>query len=689
MIQGLLILTPFTADDDLRTISSKTTPFLKIKSITISSDDDNNDSRDGIIYYNIKPNYSIYNHIESTIAINYLYTGMTLSYDISITDVDVDINESQIIQKTYNKIIDYFNNNSIKYAIIGNNISLGKWYAFSGITVTYSSLYANTIIKNSGGTTIINTDPELTSNNNSRGSFTLTKNDIYSSNKPIHLICENYQMLISPLSLNGYFYNFYSHRNSPNTVYIYSNYDTNIYYYKGSGNTNTSGIKTDPIQYLTIKSGQTSILTYKDILEYYYIKSDKPISTTISQYGVDKEILCPSSKYCYYRLSGFPTNIYGKKLNHSNNVVYDNIICMNTNVADGAGADMEHGVGIEYISNSYLFGNTVSDFAIVMPYSSTTVDVYYLDYTNKCWKLLENFYGNGTLTNPIYYFRDGNNGTGVTGNVYSGGANNFINNNTKLWKFMGNYPFALIMNDSTDDEFINYGWNQNNENKIVEDGLLLHLDSDNLNSYNDSNSPKRWYSLIPSYTGQIEYGKFYKSTGYDGVTWKNGTFDFDGYGYIYFNNTYSSLNSYTFEYFAYIDTDTDTYKNIVFGFGGSSHNFYKYSDYSWKYTHGGTSDEYYYPKTVTINKWGHWVITYDGSNVKIYRNSHYEGSKSSTGSADFSSIKLIIGDWVNANTTSSNRCWKDPFSVFRFYNRALSQTEITQNFNAQRHRFNI
>jgi hypothetical protein len=257
---------------------------------------------------------------------------------------------------------------------------------------------------------------------------------------------------------------------------------------------------------------------------------------------------------------------------------------------------------------------------------------------------------------------------------------------------MGNYPFALIMNDSFDDEFINYGWNQNNENKIVEDGLLLHLDSDNLNSYDDSISPKRWYSFIPSYDNKIEYGRFYSDSGSGGssygVTWKNGVFNFDGHGYIYFNNTYSTLNSYTFEYFAHVDTDTDTYKNIVFGFGGSSHHFYKYSDDSWKYTHGGTSGEYYYPKTVSINRWGHWVITYDGSNVKVYRNSHYEGSKSSTGSADFSS-KLIIGDWVTPQSTSSNRCWKDPFSVFRFYNRALSQTEITQNFNAQRHRFGI
>jgi len=115
-------------------------------------------------------------------------------------------------------------------------------------------------------------------------------------------------------------------------------------------------------------------------------------------------------------------------------------------------------------------------------------------------------------------------------------------------------------------------------------------------------------------------------------------------------------------------------------------NFYWYGDNSWRYVHGGTGGEYYYPKSVSIplGTWGYYVATYDGSNVKIYRNGVYEGAKATTGSADWAQ-GMKIGGW----TSSSSYAYDGVISSVNFYNKALTAQEVQQNFNALRGRYGI
>ena len=114
--------------------------------------------------------------------------------------------------------------------------------------------------------------------------------------------------------------------------------------------------------------------------------------------------------------------------------------------------------------------------------------------------------------------------------------------------------------------------------------------------------------------------------------------------------------------------------------------FYWYGDNSWRYTHGGVAGELYYSKNVSIplGAWGHFCAVYNGSNVSIYRQGIFQDSKSTTGTANWSQ-GIRIG---NAYSTSGY-FWLGKIATGQFYNRALSSTEITQNFNAQRNRFGI
>lgn len=106
--------------------------------------------------------------------------------------------------------------------------------------------------------------------------------------------------------------------------------------------------------------------------------------------------------------------------------------------------------------------------------------------------------------------------------------------------------------------------------------------------------------------------------------------------------------------------------------------FYWYGDNSWYYTHGGVGGEFYYPKSVNIpyGTWGHFTVTYDGTNVRIYRNGVFEGSRGSTGTANFSN-GFFIGDWASSSTYRFNGQIDD----VRVYNYALSPDQVKQVFN--------
>jgi hypothetical protein len=138
------------------------------------------------------------------------------------------------------------------------------------------------------------------------------------------------------------------------------------------------------------------------------------------------------------------------------------------------------------------------------------------------------------------------------------------------------------------------------------------------------------------------------------------------------------LNQYTVEHISYKGSENRMPISVI-----SPPIFYQYGDNSWYYTHGGVSGEYYYPKSFTINGWGHWVITYNGSFVRIYRNGVYEGQQATTGTANFSS-GLKIGNYIYGGYP-----WNGQIALVKFYNTALSADQVKQNYNQYKTRFNL
>ena len=97
---------------------------------------------------------------------------------------------------------------------------------------------------------------------------------------------------------------------------------------------------------------------------------------------------------------------------------------------------------------------------------------------------------------------------------------------------------------------------------------------------------------------------------------------------------------------------------------------------------GGIQDaSYTFSDTSNYN---YAVGTYDGSALRLYLNGALVGTATTSVSIVYSdSYPLLLGYYANAFATNMN------VGSLKLYNRALSATEIAQNFNALRERYNI
>ena len=208
---------------------------------------------------------------------------------------------------------------------------------------------------------------------------------------------------------------------------------------------------------------------------------------------------------------------------------------------------------------------------------------------------------------------------------------------------------------------------------IVTDGLLIAIDAGSERSYSGSGTSVSNIIDDSTYTLQNSLSK---------VSDKGGAWDYDGVDdYISGPSmSFGNLSGYTIAFWARRDSENKMYVSTNNG------TFYWYGDNSWRYGNGG-GGEYYYPKNVSIplGTWGYYVATYDGTNVKIYRQGIYQGAKSSTGTVNFDSLTWQFGKHAASGSNYVNGLGGNRY----LYNKALTQAEVTQNFNAQKSRFGL
>lgn len=230
---------------------------------------------------------------------------------------------------------------------------------------------------------------------------------------------------------------------------------------------------------------------------------------------------------------------------------------------------------------------------------------------------------------------------------------------------------------------------------IVTNGLVLHLDAPNIKSYTGSGTA--WNDL----SNNGNNGTLISSPTYDGKSIIfNGTTQ-----YVTFANT-SSLQflgnaSYTLQSWVYPTSQPGvaTYKGIInrennAGSGRDGYNLYfntstgtttQFTSERWGsgtfLGSAGTAID----ASLSVNKWSFIVVTYDGTNLKMYRNAIQVANNVTT-----------VGNITNTTRTFEVAARNGVgFNIaanipqVSVYNRALTQAEVTKNFEGTRWRYGI
>ena len=216
--------------------------------------------------------------------------------------------------------------------------------------------------------------------------------------------------------------------------------------------------------------------------------------------------------------------------------------------------------------------------------------------------------------------------------------------------------------------------------RIVTDGLVLCLDAANPKSYPGSGTT--WYDL----SGNGNDGTLVNGVEFDSTN--NGSFTFDGSNqYVNVSSFYDFSTTNRITAFAWVKSSASSWNDtgwilskrnqfIIHPDSGSKNVDFYVND-------GGWNKVEYAPNAVNI--WNHYCLYYDQSNLKAFVNGEEVASMSLNTSLTSDSGSLAIG----RDDGSSSRYGAGNISNVQIYNRALSASEIQQNFQALRGRYGI
>ena len=212
---------------------------------------------------------------------------------------------------------------------------------------------------------------------------------------------------------------------------------------------------------------------------------------------------------------------------------------------------------------------------------------------------------------------------------------------------------------------------------IISNGLIFAIDAIDITAYPRSGSTV--YNILdPTTTGTFG----------SGVSWNpNNYFVYTGGGFINLNKNATGIGmynaSYTAEAWVYpsqsLSGDRGIFGDNGSGLGQGLHLIFR----SGQIYQGHFASDIS-AGTVDLDQWYYITYTYNVSTglAQIYKNSVFQGSGTILPYTGTTNINLG-GSYGGAGPFIGYQ------AIYRIYNRVLSQTEITQNFNANRGRFGI
>jgi hypothetical protein len=209
---------------------------------------------------------------------------------------------------------------------------------------------------------------------------------------------------------------------------------------------------------------------------------------------------------------------------------------------------------------------------------------------------------------------------------------------------------------------------------IITDGLILNLDAVNPASYPGTGAT--WFDT----SGGGNNGTLTNSPTYT-VQGGQTNFTFNGTT-NYITCSPPALPSFTLESWAYKTSATQG--NLISRGGAGEFNFYFRIGANSGFSNNGGIFNEISTANPTLNTWAHFVLTYSNNSFIYYRNNILTTQTTTTitpyaGSIGTTEIgRLVIFAVQN---------WPGAIANMKVYNRALSASEISQNYNALKSRF--
>ena len=207
------------------------------------------------------------------------------------------------------------------------------------------------------------------------------------------------------------------------------------------------------------------------------------------------------------------------------------------------------------------------------------------------------------------------------------------------------------------------------------DGLVLHLDAANTRSYPGSGNTV--YDLSGSgNTSALTNGPTYLSSNL-------GAFVLDGSNdYILVNSQANILSKTAYTKIAYIYiSNFSTVNNIISGGFSGQHAFWMFGTDKLNAGHNGAWNTVVGATSLSLNTWYFAAVTYsDSTGWKLYLNGREDGTSAST-TTFTGNQEIVIGAYSSSNNFTGR------ISNIQVYNRALTATEIFQNYHATKGRY--
>ena len=218
---------------------------------------------------------------------------------------------------------------------------------------------------------------------------------------------------------------------------------------------------------------------------------------------------------------------------------------------------------------------------------------------------------------------------------------------------------------------------------IVTNGLVLNLDAGFTPSYPTTNTT--WYDVSSAgNNGTLINGPTYNSANGGSIVF-DGVDDYVNCGAVSVSNNNLSINiwckpnSTQVTYADIIDFDHSNGGWVI------QQNVNSLNNYQFAYYNSVISD--FYATSIfslTQNVWQNLTVVKNEGNVIVYINNSISTNNNFPNSGVGGSKILRICNWVN-----NNRNWNGNISITQIYNRALTSTEVAQNYNAQKGRFGL